>query len=229
MRDSDLKPIRTWADKKRLLVGATVAVLLAGFAAWWIAAQKIQTAAPIESPEGSPKIILGTDNSSGSMSSTAAEAATQPIANKPRNSPGFATSLPVNQAVKSVAAPAATSSNMISPQAPLLVDEPSAIKFNLFEQRLAAGKQLIEQKAAVASIQLYYSMAINPERIEGFLQRADKLGVLHEIYLIPTKFGSNDGVRVLYGAYPSIDAARKATGELPKRYGEAFATSIHIF
>jgi len=117
---------------------------------------------------------------------------------------------------------------MPTPPAPP-ASSPVARKTILFEQRLAAGRQLLEQKAAVASIQLYYNEEINPERIEGFLRRADKLGKLHEIYLLPTKFGSKDGIRVLYGAYPSIDAARKATGELPQRYREAFATSIHIF
>lgn len=88
---------------------------------------------------------------------------------------------------------------------------------------------MLAQKTAVASIQLFYNEKIDPERIEGFLERADKLGILHEIYLLPTKFGRNDGLRVLYGAYPSVEAARKATRELPKRYREAFATSIHIF
>jgi hypothetical protein len=115
------------------------------------------------------------------------------------------------------------------PPTPSANNKPAASKTVLFEQRMAAGKQLLAQKTSVASIQLFYNEKIKPERIEGFLERADKLGILHEIYLLPTKFGRNDGLRVLYGAYPSIDAARKAARELPKRYREAFATSIHIF
>jgi len=117
------------------------------------------------------------------------------------------------------------------------IAHPAPHKSSLFEQRLAAGKLLIEQttspfpgqEKAVASIQLFYNEEINPERTEGFLKRANGLGKLSEIYLLPARFGSNDGLRVLYGAYPSIDAARNAAKDLPARYQNAFATSIYIF
>jgi septal ring-binding cell division protein DamX len=99
----------------------------------------------------------------------------------------------------------------------------------LFDQRLEAGKQLMEQKTAVASIQLYYNETINPERIEGFLNRADKLGILPKIYLLPAKLGGKNGMRVIYGAYPSIEAAHDAVKDLPARYKKAFATSTYIF
>lgn len=102
-------------------------------------------------------------------------------------------------------------------------------KAGLFEQRMEASRQLLEQKNTVASIQLFYNEEIKPERIEGFLKRADGLGKLSEIYLVPSKFGSKDGLRVLYGAYPSVDAARNAIKDMPKRYQDAFATSIYIF
>ena len=88
---------------------------------------------------------------------------------------------------------------------------------------------MIEQQKAVASIQLFYNNEIQKGRIEGFLKRADGLGKLSEIYLLPAKFDGKDGLRVLYGAYPSVDAARDAVKELPKRYQEAFTTSIYIF
>ena len=94
---------------------------------------------------------------------------------------------------------------------------------------MAAGTQLLEQKKAVASIQLFYNEAINQKRIEGFLTRADELGVLSEIYLLPAKFGSKAGLRALYGAYPSADAARSEIKNLPKRYREAFAASVYIY
>lgn len=102
-------------------------------------------------------------------------------------------------------------------------------KPSLFVQRLEAGKQLLEQKKAVASIQLYYNEQINVGRVESFLIRAEESGNLSEIYLLPAKFGSKDGLRVLYGAFPSVDAARDAIDDLPKRYQDAFATSIYIF
>lgn len=106
---------------------------------------------------------------------------------------------------------------------------PAPGKTSLFDQRLAAGKQLLEQKQAVASIQLFYNEEINPQRIEGFLKRADKLGKLPEIYLLPADFGGKKGLRILYGAYPSVDAAHSAIKELPLKYQQAFATSTYIF
>jgi septal ring-binding cell division protein DamX len=156
---------------------------------------------------------------------------------KPDNMPVPLAAVAENRATIPVAVPAPSEPILkmdktvtsIERQGPPAISSPAAKKTFLFEQRMAAGKQLLAQKTAVASIQLFYNEKIHPERIEGFLERADKLGILNEIYLLPTKFGRNDGLRVLYGAYPSIDAARKATSELPVRYREAFATSIHIF
>ncbi|MGB9094721.1 MAG: SPOR domain-containing protein, partial [Gallionella sp.] len=114
-------------------------------------------------------------------------------------------------------------------RAPAPRSSPAVIKTILFDQRLEAGKQLLEQKKTVASIQLYYNEVVNPERIEGFLQRADNLGVLPEIYLLPAKLGGKNGIRVLYGAYPSVEAAHEAVKDLPLRYQKAFATSTYIF
>ena len=88
---------------------------------------------------------------------------------------------------------------------------------------------MLEQKQAVASIQLFYNVEIKQARIEGFLKRADALGVLSEIYLLPAKISGKDGLRVVYGAYPSVPAAHSAIKDLPKRYQEAFATSTYIF
>ncbi len=94
---------------------------------------------------------------------------------------------------------------------------------------MMAGRQLLEQKEAAASIHLFYSEEIRQERIEGFLMRADRLGKLAEIYLLPEKFGDSDGLRVLYGAYPSVNAAQNAMEDLPPRYREAFNTSVYTF
>jgi hypothetical protein len=118
---------------------------------------------------------------------------------------------------------------ILPPPIPAKINEPANKKSTLFEQRLAAGKILIEEKKAIASIQLFYNEEVNPTRIEGFLKRANALGKLSEIYLLPAKFGGKNGLRVLYGAYPSIEAAHRAVKELPARYQEAFATSTFIF
>ena len=110
-----------------------------------------------------------------------------------------------------------------------LAPGPTSGKPSLFEQRLAAGKQLLDQQKAVASIQLFYSEETKRERIEGFLKRAEGLGKLSEIYLLPARLGNKDGLRVLYGAYPSVDAARNEIKELPTRHQTAFTTSIYTF
>jgi len=118
-----------------------------------------------------------------------------------------------------------------APPTPVIAGSDKTIsdKASLFEQRLAAGKQLLEQKKAVASIQLFYREDIQISRIESFLDRANGLGKLQEIYLLPSQFGNKKGLRVLYGAYPSVDEARNAVKDLPKRYQEAFTASVYLF
>jgi type II secretory pathway predicted ATPase ExeA len=133
--------------------------------------------------------------------------------------------------------PAVTHIKIASPQ-PALKPAPAPEKAatpianptgSLFEQRMAAGKILVEQKNAVASLQLFYSEEIRRERIEGFLQRARGLGKLTEIYLLPAQFGDKSGLRVLYGTYPSVKMAQAAIADLPTRYKDAFAASIYVF
>jgi len=126
--------------------------------------------------------------------------------------------------------------NPISQPEPAMVVAPPATdtdlaagNSSLLEQRLAAGKQLLEQEGAVASIQLFYNETLNRKRTEGFLKRADGLGVLSEIYLLPARSGGRDGLRILYGTYPSVEAARNGIKDLPKRYQDAFATSVYIY
>jgi len=241
LRDSDIQPVRSLPGKRLLLAGAAAAVLLAGLAAWWMMGQKTEDiTSDLADVSGQPsRMASSSTRGQRTENSAAAANAAQPLASLPDSKPAPAIAATTEQATAFAAVPelsdpilkqdkTATSVAMPTPPAPP-AGKPVARKAVLFEQRLAAGRQLLEQNAAVASIQLFYNEEINPERIEGFLMRADKLGKLHEIYLLPTKFGSKDGIRVLYGAYPSVDAARKATGELPQRYREAFATSIHIF
>ena len=78
------------------------------------------------------------------------------------------------------------------------------------------------------SIQLFYTDDIRPERMERFLGRAQHLGKLAEIYIVPIKLGGKDGYRVLYGLYTNSDAARVAINELPQRYKDAFAPILYM-
>ena len=205
MRDSELSPARKLPGKKLLLGSAVTALLLIGLTALWMLNKP---RAPLQSTRDKS---LTQDKASPLVVAPAAPV----IAAQPNNALAPTSAGVANKAAESP--PVSVSSN------------PTGKNPGLFEQRLAAGKQLLDQKKAVASIQLFYNEEINKERIEGFLRRADKLGKLPEIYLLPAKFGSKDGLRVLYGAYPSVEAAHNAIKDLPARYQEAFATSTYIF
>ncbi len=79
-----------------------------------------------------------------------------------------------------------------------------------------------------ASIQLFYTDDVRPERMEGFLGRAQRLGKLSEIYVVPIKLGAKRGYRVLYGHYASSEAASTGMKALPKRYKDAFAPTLYL-
>ena len=216
MRDSELRPARSLPDKKMLAGGALATLLLAGLVAWWALDQK-------------------TEINAASAPAAAAPPSNAPpaIAALPGSTPELATRPAVEPAtVATSTAPKPASATAAAPPMPM-----ASGKTSLFEQRLAAGKQLIEQAAStssgqekiVASIQLFYNDEIKRERIEGFLRRANGLGKLSEIYLLQEKFGGQVGLRVLYGAYPSVNAARAAVNELPPRYRETFTPSVYTF
>jgi len=213
MRDSELKPARSLAGKKLLMGSAAGMLLLTGLAAWWL----LDRPPARTSTQPSPAIVPQPDNAPVPATGEKTNPATSSLASPPQPA---ADNLP----------PAATPASIASVS-------PATGKAGLYEQRLAAGKQLLEQTAStssgqektVASIQLFFNEEIKRERIENFLKRAEGLGKLSEIYLLPAKFGGKDGLRVLYGAYPSIHAARDAINELPPRYQETFTASVYAF
>ena len=215
MRDSELKPARTRPGKKLLAGGAVAALLLAGMVAWWALDKQQQTeinAASLPAPATAAPPVD----------------ALPAIGAQPDDPPVPASGAEITQTAVA-ANPAPPPEPVVAAVPPVADSDLATGKLSLFEQRLAAGKQLLEQKNTVASIQLFYNETINQKRIEGFLTRADELGVLSEIYLLPAKFGSKAGLRALYGAYPSADAARSEIKNLPKRYREAFAASVYIY
>jgi len=243
LRDSELEPAHPPARKATLVAGVVIILLLVfGLVTWWMLQQQTDSTAPLNPSNKNSSDIRRTEQNPFAVTNISAVVAA-PVTAQQTNSENAPTAtaetnqLPVENTQTKPAAPTpkleqVASANEATPPPKKSIPTASSaalVKNILFEQRMAAGKQLIKQKSAVASIQLFYNESINAERIERFLSRADKLGKLHEIYLLTVKFGSKDGLRVLYGAYPSVDAARKATNALPKRYREAFATSIHIF
>ncbi|TAN50164.1 MAG: AAA family ATPase [Methylococcaceae bacterium] len=223
MRDSELQPARSPYGKKLAMGSAVAALLLASLAAWWMpgkppAEDKHAIGAPTDEAVGRPAKLSKDDSQAAAYDREAAGWV----------KPGAAAGAPE---------PAAGNAPQITPQVTVADSEPADVKSSLFEQRLAAGRQLLDrdapagtgQEKSVASIQLFYNEELQPARIEGFLKRANGLGKLHEIYLLPARFAGKDGLRVLYGAYPSADAARKAISDLPPRYREAFTPSIYTF
>ena len=215
MRDSELKPARTRPGKKLLAGGAVAALLLAGLVAWWALDKQQQTEINVASLPAPATATPPVD-------------ALPAIAAQPDDPPVPASGAEITQTAVA-ANPAPPPEPVVAAVPPVADSDLATGKLSLFEQRMAAGKQLLEQKNTVASIQLFYNETINQKRIEGFLTRADELGVLSEIYLLPAKFGSKAGLRVLYGTYPSADAARSEIKNLPKRYREAFAASVYIY
>ena len=207
MRDSELIAAPALSGKKLLLGSAAAMLLLFGTGAWWML-HNPQTPHPSQPPTlaAAPETIV---------------MPAKPIKEQRDNEHAPANTVVANRANAPLAR------NVAATPPPVASSSPATPR--LFEQRMAAGKQLLDQKRAVASIQLFYNEEVNPERIEGFLKRADALGKLPEIYLLPAKFGGKNGLRVLYGAYPSVEAAHNAIKDLPARYQEAFATSTYIF
>ena len=99
---------------------------------------------------------------------------------------------------------------------------------SLLQQRLdATNKMLSDSNRGNASIQLFYTDDVRPLRMERFLVRAQNLGKLADIYIVPIKLDGKDGYRVLYGVYADSGAALAEMKNLPQRYKDAFAPALH--
>ena len=98
----------------------------------------------------------------------------------------------------------------------------------LLQQRFTATQEMLAKyDRDSASIQLFYTEDTQLARMERFLERAKNLGKLSEIYVLPLRVNGKDGFRVLYGAYPDINAASAGTQQLPERYKKAFAPTLY--
>jgi type II secretory pathway predicted ATPase ExeA len=223
MRDCEIKPPSPMFGKKLLIGGTAAAMILTGLFSWRML-DRPQAEDKNQKAEGKYSANTITDkmppdlpSGGGLVMPTGANGGSELVEGKAQ-----------------LVAPLAAA---VSPPAPIASSRPIIDKSSLFEQRMAAGKRLIEQATStsagqgktVASIQLFYKEEIQTARIENFLVRAKGLGKLSDIYLLPAKFGNKDGMRVLYGAYSSVDAARNAVKELPKRYQESFTVTIYTF
>lgn len=223
MRDSELTAKSRMPDKKVLYAGA--GLLLTALIAWGLwSFLGNRPESVIVSTLGAVSGVVSTAETQAAASSTPATASSS-VAKTIVSSASSVVAAPLTSAPLAASAVAADAivvpASKTSPQT-----NSSASRY---EQRLAAGQLLLDDPRAVASIQLFYNEPVSADRMEGFLKRAEALGKLSDIYLLPAKFNGRAGVRVLYGAYHTVDAARTASAqELPQRYKDAFATTIYL-
>lgn len=222
MRDSEITVKKNFLYKRTVFGGAALAaLLLLTWAAWdhfrpaskpiSSAAASVASTSAIKPGNAASGIISGVTIGAASTSTPTSAV----VASAPPNPASVRPASPVH------------ATDTVGASGPVRVDSHGAAS-SRYEQRLAAGRQLLTEHRAAASLQLFYNEPVSATRMEGFLQRAEGLGKLSEIYLLPAKFNGKEGLRVLYGAYPSVDEAQIANKKLPARYQEAFATTIYL-
>jgi len=233
IRDSEMTPMHKWANRRNMGAAIGVALfttILAG-AAWFIGREKT---APPSQPTNALAVLA-----TSAVVAAPIESASAPSSNIAASSPVSAESnATTSLATTSVAV---ASSVIVTPPPPSKVETvaapdktaqpatPVIASSSLLQQRLDATHAMLSSTAKGSiSIQLFYSENAKPDRMEGFLKRAEKLGVLNEIYILPIKLGGRNSYRVIYGVYPNIDTARNGFAALPQRYQEAFAPTVYF-
>ena len=209
IRDSELAPPRTWDNRKTVVIASGVvlsATLLVAIG--WLSggAGKPADPAKLRAPVAATPIIEAMPSTPASAPAisavTAAAVAVIPT------TPVLA---PAGNAVMAASA-------QTNPSAPH-----TAPPLTLLQQRLMATQEMLaKHDKNSASIQLFHTEGTQPIRMERFLVRANGLGKLSEIYVMPIKVNGKEGFRVLYGAYPDIKAASTGMQQLPERYKKTF-------
>ncbi|MDD2686120.1 MAG: AAA family ATPase [Gallionella sp.] len=209
--DSDLKTKPPKKDKKLRIVAAVLLLTLVTTCAWWMLGRTTQTWLDSSASAAAQPTPVAIPQAQTAPQVEDLFASTPIAAIERTENASFITTIPLTRSI---------------PAPPALSSATQELPLSLFEQRLAASKQLLAQKKIISSIQLFSSEETRAEKIEGFLKRAEKLGKLSEIYLIPSEADKRHSLRVAYGAYPSIEAARQGITTLPARYQESFAISL---
>ncbi len=202
IRDSEMIPMRQWFSRKNVGVAGSLALFAAMLlgAGWFIGREQ-----------------------NGQLNTGKAAA----IAVSPAPSGTMPTMTTTVAAPGAAAAP--SSGNPPPDKGAFAQALANAPKHSLLKQRLDAARDMLNSAPkGSASIQLYYTENTQPERMEGFLQRAKKLGKLNEIYILPIKLQGRDAYRTLYGIYANSNAAGTGMSELPQRYQEAFAPTLYL-
>ena len=213
IRDSELSPPHTWRNRKTVAIASGIALSAALLiAAGWIfgGAGKPADSAKSRIPE-SALPIAGVTPTFPALSSAV-------IAALPQAGQAESPSINSQKSTLLVQVTAATASK-----------NKSGPSLTLLQQRLAATQKMFGKHGKnSASIQLFCTEDTKPARMERFLLRANSLGKLSEIYVLPARVKGNNSFRVLYGIYPDIKAARAGMGQLPKRYKEAFVPAPYL-
>lgn len=213
IRDTELgaKPALSWWPQRlnatAVILLLSVISLIAG--AGWLLGTLYGSNAKVASAETRPIIAAAP------VAATPATTLSLPVS--PASS---VPATPAHPAPAQPAPPAAHSTHSAAPQ---------EVKTVLLEQRIDAIRAALQKPApGYASIQLFYTADSRPSRIENFLEQAQKLGKLQELFVLPIKINNKNGYRILYGVYPSADEARTAIRSLPQTYLNAYAPTIYL-
>jgi type II secretory pathway predicted ATPase ExeA len=224
IRDSEMTPSRNWFKRKSVAVAGGLTLFgatLAG-AGWFVGQENTIPAARVETkpisvaPPAGAMIAAAAPQPVSAAAAAVATADVAPVTTEEAPEPAAPTQLAARSpAPTSSDAPASTS--------------PAAPRTPLLQRRLSATQTMLSTLSrGNVSIQLFYTDDVRPERMERFLGRAQRLGILAEIYIVPIKLNGKDGYRVLYGRYADSEAAHAGMLTLPQRYKEAFAPTLHM-
>jgi hypothetical protein len=215
LRDSEMTPMRNWNGRRYAAVLGGLLLFSATLAgsAWFLNQERASEA---------PKPVVLAPMVSTATAATVAQAASATADATPLGGEPLVAA--------SSAAPISAPLSTVEARPAIKLKQPPGIPANsLLQQRLDATEAMLnDAPQGSTSIQLFYTENVQPARMEGFLRRARNLGKLEEIFIIPIELQGQDAFRVLYGSFPSSSKARAAIPELPARYLEAFAPTLHL-
>ena len=237
IRDSEMTPMHKWGSRRDLVLfgGLTLfAAILAG-AGWFIGRESQDTPhSPVASLATSSVVATSSIVPAESAPQSTAAASALVLTESLSTTPPQTVETHATSASGEVAKTSTTSNTAHTNKAPpeetfASAALPTIPSNSLLKQRLDATNAMLSSTSkGSVSIQLFYTENAQVARMEGFFKRAEKLGVLNEIYVLPIKLSGRDAYRVIYGVYPNSDAARNGIAALPQRYQEAFAPTLHL-
>jgi len=228
--------MHNWLNRKIIAMAGGTALLAATLAgAGWFMGQSSRHLNEVSAHPSAPALAVATSTvlPQPAEAASAVAAASEVMASSAVTETSNGTILPLDRTLTLPAEPAVTTQHQHAAPASResTAAKPAAAEPNaqLLQQRLDATRTaLTAPNHGNISIQLFYTDDIRPERMERFLGRAQRLGKLAEIYIVPIKLSGKDGYRVLYGLYANNDKARIGMDELPQRYKDAFAPTLYM-